>query len=340
LIVEVPAAQLPRTSLKEWDAFIWGAADRTGHLLFVHKASGSSQHLSFASAQLVTTVREYPALEIAPQTASQPGLLSEIAQRLFRLRVIDAEEVQDVADPIELSAGVFAIEYKLRDAAASPVWKVLTSSGKVLALDIHPNLLGMGTAAELDRAVLQRVLEQRPDHELPRLIHLDPETRAASWYLAETRRSESGSIQVGGAAETRTWKFSNLNVDLAGRLSRTNLLARAVSHQPRLASGRAWLGAKGILVDAGENLWTIRDGGGERPEIDCLAREAFNQWSQESAAKCPSDWQTPELRRELQVETIARTALSDGFAGGDRTREPVNRLGLLQTLARETESTK
>jgi hypothetical protein len=217
---------------------------------------------------------------------------------------------------------------------------VLTSNGQVQAFDVHPNLLGFGAVAGVEQAVLRRVLEQRPDHELPRLIGLHSETQVVSWYLADTRRSETGSILVTGVAEPRRLKFANLNLDLAGRLRRANLLAQAVNNQPRLASGQAWLGAKGVLVDAGENLWIVRDGGGEQPEIDCLTREAFNQWSQESAAKCPSDWQTPEFRRELKVETIARTALSDGFAGGDRTREPVNRLGLLQTLARETETTK
>ena len=69
--------------------------------------------------------------------------------------------------------------------------------------------------------------------------------------------------------------------------------------------------------------------------MDRLPRASFDKWASETKNFLPKDWRTEEQRTALDVKTIAATALSDGFSKADRLDEPVNRLGLLQTLARE-----
>lgn len=348
LVVQIPATRVPSDPLL-WKVFVWRANDGSGHVMFLHKQDLSGRHVAFAGPYQTTTVRNLESLPISVETNEHRELADRLRQRHFLLEVLHADEVQEVTNPVRVpDSDILAFEYRLKAEPEQPILALFGNKRKgsgTISIDVHSDLAGLeNTGDSIDPTILKLILEQHSDDDFARLIAVDRERKAAGWYLTENRASSGGTVIVSrshqGAVQRTNFVFSAPKTHFHQRLTSSRCLARAVFLHPELAKGTAWFGQKGVLIDAGRMLWIVRKRGEHDPQVDRLLRSAFNHWTSETADKLPPDWKDTAQREALSAKQIAETALSDRFETADRAIEPVNRLGLLQTLARESETTE
>ena len=337
LVVEIPQTHLPKGNLgNEWRVFIWTATNGSGYALFVHKQDPVAGYVAFTSATSTSKLCELP--NLLPIPAGSQTLLF---QRYFRLSVLDSDEIQDVKIPLMVNkSNVAAFEYKLRMEPNSSVWAVFDVQGAPLSTDIHSAMTGITfSAGTIDPKRLSLLFQQRPDHALPRAILVNEELGAVGWYISEGRSAPGGTVILtraeGDTVRRSEFSFNAPELNFVDRLQIAHCLTRAALRTPDIAKGRAWFGSTGVIVEDEKILWIIRNRSANEPQVDRLPRASFDKWASETKNFLPKDWRTEEQRTALDVKTIAATALSDGFSKADRLDEPVNRLGLLQTLARE-----
>ena len=349
LVAAIPRSQLPERSLGSWKAYVWLAANGSGHALIIHKTELKARHIEFSDIWTITSVRDLPPPAVPLQSRAEQQTAMRACQRHFRLQVLDAGRIVEMTEPEPLASGnLLAFEYRLASDPDSPILAVFgenTQPGEgersTFTLDVHLSIAGLnGLRNAVDEELQSMLTEQRPAHAVARLIAVDRQARALGWYIANSREETGATVMVTQSenAVSRTFTMKAPESTLIQRLQWANLLTRAAISRPRLARGQAWFGELGSLVEAKDVLWIIRDRGDHRPQVDALPRSAFDIWRSQSSNKLPPDWKSHDLRRGLSAKDIALTALADRFAQADRRVEPVNRLGLLQTLAREQES--
>jgi hypothetical protein len=283
-----------------------------------------------------------PSIPVASE--EQKRLAHLVIQRYFRISQLDSEDVQNVLAPIWVpECSVAAFEYTMRDSPDSPVLALFAFGPEPNSFDIHSARSDLLTNTNgLDSDIAALFLGHRPEHVLPRAIHFDKDLGCVGWYISESRGNAGGSVLVtqnqGGVVMRSEFTFHAPELSFLQRLRCARCLSRAVQTQKKLSKGRAWFGVRGVLVESEGLIWIVRDRGAQDPQVDRLTREAFDNWISDTASKLPADWSTVEQRQTLDVRTIAATALSDSFSTADRAVESVNRLGLMQTLAREQDS--